>query len=235
MNSLFSLISLLSWISSVRCAPQGASPSPAPAATCNCTGTTSSGANSSGANVYICGDRRLGPVQLPTAIPLSGLVSDYDRFGGEQQPGGFLARWTDAQGAYIYPPKNGFQLDKTGDPILGNMTLQPGTRVDRFGSQYGSYISAADAPYSQRALPPSNLDTDPNTPDYPYNYHVYQVLKPLPVVGGPIAPWFGQPGLGAQFYTGGVGNMLNLTRDGYLVELNKTGILVGAQGNGGCG
>ena len=109
-----------------------ASPSPTPTGQCNCTG-----ANASSTNVYICSDHRLGPVQLPTAIPLSGLVSDYDRFGGEQ-PGGFLARWTDASGSYIYPPKNGFQLDVTGNPILGNMTLQPGTRVDRFGSEYGA-------------------------------------------------------------------------------------------------
>ena len=99
----------------------------------------------------------------------------------------------------------------------------------------GSYISAADAPYSQRALPPSNLDTDPNAPAYPYNYHVYAVLKPLPVVGGPIAPWFGQPGLGAQFYTGDVGNMLTLMSDGYLVELNQSQIASAAQGSSGCG
>jgi len=80
----------------------------------------------------------------------------------------------------------------------------------------GSFISAAAAPYSQRALPPSNLDTNPSAPDYPYNYHVYEVKKPLTVVGGPIAPWFGQPGLGAQFYTGDVGNILALIEQGYL-------------------
>jgi len=53
----------------------------------------------------------------------------------------------------------------------------------------GSFFSAADAPYSQRALPPSNLDTSPSSPDFPYNYHVYRVIKNLTVVGGPIAPW----------------------------------------------
>jgi hypothetical protein len=80
----------------------------------------------------------------------------------------------------------------------------------------GSYISAASAPYNQRALPPSNLATNPSAPDFPYNYHVYQVTKPLTVVGGPIAPWFGQPGLGAQFYTGDVGNIMSLIEQGYL-------------------
>jgi Tuberculosis necrotizing toxin len=91
----------------------------------------------------------------------------------------------------------------------------------------GSYISAADAPYSQRALPPSNLDTNPSAPDYPYNYHVYKVIKDLTVVGGPIAPWFGQPGLGAQFYTGGTGNILTLINTGYLVRVNTSDIDIG--------
>jgi hypothetical protein len=91
----------------------------------------------------------------------------------------------------------------------------------------GSYISAADAPYSQRALPPSNLDTNPSAPDFPYNYHIYQVLKPLTVVGGPIAPWFGQPGLGAQFYTGGIGNIMALIAAGYLERLNASVLIAG--------
>lgn len=83
-------------------------------------------------------------------------------------------------------------------------------------SATGSFISAAAAPYSQRALPPSNLATNPDTPDFPYNYHVYRVIKPLPVVGGPIAPWFGQPGLGAQFFTGELGNVKFLLEQSYI-------------------
>jgi hypothetical protein len=34
---------------------------------------------------------------------------------------------------------------------------------------------------------------------FPYNYHVYRVLQPLPVIAGPIAPWFNQPGQGVQY------------------------------------
>ena len=63
-------------------------------------------------------------------------MSDYDRFGGET-PGNFLKRWTDNNGYYVYPPQNGFQLNDAGQPILGNMTLLNGTKVDRFGSEYG--------------------------------------------------------------------------------------------------
>lgn len=134
--------------------------------------------------------------------------------------------------AYTKSPQ-GFQLDAHGNAINGSMILPIGTLVDRFGSEYGqssthaipcsdancitgSFISAAAAPYSQRALPPSNLATNPDTPDFPYNYHVYRVIKPLPVVGGPIAPWFGQPGLGAQFFTGELGNVKFLLEQSYL-------------------
>ena len=98
----------------------------------------------------------------------------------------------------------------------------------------GRYISAADAPYDQRALPPSNLDTPPSAPEYPYSYHVYIVNKTLPVIGGPIAPWFGQPGLGAQFYIGEIGNILELLKQGYLIKQKKSEIEPGAGSGGGC-
>lgn len=97
----------------------------------------------------------------------------------------------------------------------------------------GVFISAAVAPYSQRALPPSNLDTNPSSPEFPYNYHIYRVLKPLSVVGGPIAPWFGQPGLGAQFFTGEVGNIMALIDGGYLKRENASVLVEEAEH--GCG
>lgn len=84
----------------------------------------------------ICQDPRLGPVHLPTVLPLLSFIADYDRFGGEQ-PGDWLKHWTDEKGQFVYPPENGFQLDLAGKPILGNMTIQPGTKLDRFGSESG--------------------------------------------------------------------------------------------------
>ena len=96
----------------------------------------------------------------------------------------------------------------------------------------GSFISAAAAPYSQRALPPSNLDTDPSAPEFPYNYRLYRVLRPMEVVGGPIAPWFGQPGLGAQFFTGGIGNIMTLIEEGYLQREDAKALL--DEKNHGC-
>lgn len=49
---------------------------------------------------------------------------------------------------------------------------------------------------------------------FPYNYHVYSVIKPFKVLAGPIAPWFGQPGQGVQYQT--TVNVATLIADGYL-------------------
>ncbi|KAK7413364.1 hypothetical protein QQX98_007741 [Neonectria punicea] len=213
------LLGPLLWVSSSLAMPNGA--------TCDCSCTRNGGST---AKSYVCRDSRLGPKVLPRKLPLGTLIADYDRFEG-LTPGEFLKQWTDAKGDYVYPPQNGFQLDQHGNAINGTMILQTGTFVDRFGSEYGSFVSAAAAPYSQRALPPSNLDTNPSSPDFPYSYHVYQVIKPLAVVGGPIAPWFGQPGLGAQFYTGEVGNIMALIEKGFL-KREDASVLIANKGKG---
>lgn len=103
---------------------------------CDCSNTNDTGKTTG--YPYICRDPRLGPKKLPRRFPLLSFVTDYDRFGG-LTPGQFLAKWTDpASGWFVYPPQNGFQLDDaSGKPILGNMTLQAGAKVDRFGSEYG--------------------------------------------------------------------------------------------------
>lgn len=198
---------------------------------CDCTGTNDTGYQGV---IYICHDPMLGPARLPKTFPLLSFVSDYDRFGG-QTPGEFLKRWTDKNGKYVYPPQNGFQLNSAGQPILGNMTLQKGSKVDRFGSEYGVYISAADAPYAQRALPPSNLAVSDSSTEYPFNYHIYTVVKSFEVEGGPIAPWFGQPGLGAQFYVGATGNILTLLEKGYLERVVIKNVRPGGGKGGSCG
>ena len=109
---------------------------------CDCSGTNDTGYQGV---TYICHDPRLGPARLPKTFPLLSFVSDYDRFGG-QTPGAFLKRWTDKNGQYVYPPQNGFQLNSAGQPILGNMTLLNGTKVDRFGSEYGA-VPCERVPY----------------------------------------------------------------------------------------
>lgn len=162
---------------------------------------------------YICGDSRLGPVVLPQFfLPLDPILDIYDRFGG-LCPGQFLDTWFNKTGGgwWDYPPQNGFSVDDEGEIIAANLTLQVGNFLDRFGSEYGSFLAPAAAPYLQRSLPPSNLNGDDK---FPYNYHVYSVVKPFKVLAGPIAPWFGQPGQGVQYQT--YTNVLTLIADGYL-------------------
>lgn len=122
--------------------------------------------NASLAQIYVCGDSRLGPRRLPRGIILGDLLNTYDRFGG-LCPGQFLAKWYDPVAAsYIYPKNAGFQNTTTGVPIEGNITLAIGFLMDRFGSEYGNYSSPQGAPYMQRALPPINLDTPQSKPVY---------------------------------------------------------------------
>ncbi|KAM3152064.1 Conidial surface nicotinamide adenine<br_dinucleotide glycohydrolase nadA [Botrytis cinerea] len=176
---------------------------------CNCTGTTPGPLPSSAQ--YICYDWRLGPKTLPKYLPLSSELSSYDRFDG-LTPGEFIKTWWDPElnppyGSFRYPGDvtpgdQGFSIDINGKPISGFVELPPNTYLDRFGKETGMFLSSADTPYSQRSLPPSNLNNRPDDPGFPNDYHVYRTTQKLILNAGPIAPWFGQPGLGTQFYSG---------------------------------
>lgn len=85
--------------------------------------------------------------------------------------------------------------------------------ADAHASLAGSFVSAAGAPFSQHALPPSDLDTPLDIPDYLDDYHMYEVMEPLTIVGGPITIG------GAQFYVGATGNIRSLVANGYLKEI----------------
>ncbi|XHG05011.1 hypothetical protein AWENTII_008263 [Aspergillus wentii] len=149
---------------------------------------------------YVCGDPRLGPVNLPKNFPLSTELQTYSRFG-DLCPYEFLEKWaTDIA------------------PVLGNISLKVGQKVDRFGSEFGTFLAVLGAPYIERALPPSNLDTYDGA--YPFNYYVYEVTKPFVVSGGPIAGWFEQPGLGTQFAA--FSPVKDLISGGYLRRLGRS-------------
>lgn len=62
-------------------------------------------------------------------------------------------------GKWLWPKENGFSLDIEEKPVLGNIIVEVGTKVDRFGRENGTFVSAADAPYDQRSLPSSSLNT----------------------------------------------------------------------------
>lgn len=83
-----------------------------------------------------------------------------------------------------YPPNRGF----FSEPV--KQTLQPGTIVDRYGLDRGSFVAPAGTPFEARALAPASAGA-------PYN--VFRVVKPIEVDAGVAAPWFDQPGLGTQY------------------------------------
>ena len=169
---------------------------------CDCAGIVPDAKYPNKSVQAICGDMRLGPRRLPALLPLISIVSNYDRFG-VLTPAAFLQTyWNSDKHSWKYPDGHGFSLDANKNEVAGKMALKFGTLVDRFGSETGQYVSAADAPYNQRSLHPQYLFSSENI--FSYSYTVYTVAKSdgLEVLGGPVAPWFGQPGLGAQFYLG---------------------------------
>ncbi|MBF0776803.1 MULTISPECIES: TNT domain-containing protein, partial [unclassified Streptococcus] len=87
-------------------------------------------------------------------------------------------------GSINWPQNDGF------DGTPKNISLQPGTRIDRYGSDYGTFTSPEGVPYEQRAVAPG---TDLKA------YSIFEVVEPLEVRAGKVAPWFDEPGGGLQY------------------------------------
>lgn len=73
-----------------------------------------------------------------------------------------------------------------------SIKLETGTLIDRFGPERGRLVFAGGTPFEQRSLPPTHRD---------FSCRAYRVTAPagLEVLGGPVAPWFGQPGGGEMY------------------------------------
>lgn len=99
-----------------------------------------------------------------------------------------------------FDPKTGNEYwpGQNGDPNLDgflngefkNTKLQSGKKIDRFGSNYGSFFGEVGDSRELRAMSPNS--------DFS-NYNQYEVLEELPVREGKIAPWFDEPGGGRQY------------------------------------
>ena len=173
---------------------------------------------------YHADDSRLGPQQLPLLGRVGFELLGYSRSGGLGDARLLAQYYSPTTSSWIYPPDNGYLLDRDGRPIETTQTLRPGTDVDRFGSEYGGFLAPEGIPYAARSIPPSSLDS---APAGGCNYHDYRVLKPFTVDAGPIAPWFGQPGHGRQYQLDGSLvpdapaqlNVLWLVDNGYLSRL----------------
>ncbi|MEU6862283.1 TNT domain-containing protein [Streptomyces sp. NPDC046876] len=205
----------------------------APAAAAEPVGQGQEAQAASAARPAVCsgefeGDKRLGAKYLPKhrQEPVGPLLAHYKRTG-KLSPADFLKKYWEGPadtGSWKYPPNDGF-AEVNGAVDKAPEELEPGERLDRFGSEYGSYLAPAGDPYAKRALPPQNLNT--REPAFPCDYHVYEVVRPFTVWEGSIAPWFEQPGGGRQikldpaFLNPGEGQRLNvkwLLDHGYLVR-----------------
>ena len=89
-----------------------------------------------------------------------------------------------SDGTWRYPSNNG----ALGDEV--NLTLKPGSYVDRFGSEGGQYVSPGGTDYGARSLPPGSFTKD---------YNLYQINTSINVKASMVSPYFGQPGLGIQY------------------------------------
>lgn len=124
---------------------------------CNCAGTAF---NSSLANEVFCGDPRLGPIdyQSHDSKAIVPITRTWHRLG-RLCPGEFLKKWTNKDGRFIYPIEDGFQLDSHKHAMKQTAVLCPGTLIDRFGGEQGSFLAPAGMRYEARSIPPSNLVT----------------------------------------------------------------------------
>lgn len=136
--------------------------------------------------------------------PTGGLgQSEWDKqywpTGAKDKYGNPELTWPDPQ---THP--QGFESPESRQPTV----LQPGHTIDRFGAGFGRFTSPTDTPFPQRGLSPGNLSD---------GYHQYEVVKPIPVWEGPIAPAMGQPGGGTQYYM--PHSVVDLVNAGYLKEV----------------
>ena len=89
-----------------------------------------------------------------------------------------------ATGSIKWPVNDGFE------GVAKQIKLSPGTRIDRYGFEKGTFVSPEGIPYGQRSLAPGT-ELKP--------YHVYEVVKPVDGMGGKIAPFFDEVGGGTQY------------------------------------
>lgn len=90
--------------------------------------------------------------------------------------------------------------------------LEPGTVVDSFGPTFTRILYDVDTPFAARSLPV----------DYAASgYRQWRILKETAVWSGPVAPWFGQPGGGVQYFT--LMPMADLVGSGFVEEVTVTG------------
>jgi hypothetical protein len=173
---------------------------------------------------YYGGDWRLGPAYLPRSGAVGRMLRGYHPQDSTSRYWILGCYWQTSQSTnqsgWWYPDNNGFVLH-AGRPVEHPLRLRVGQLVDLFGSGRGSFLAPVGTPYAQRALPPTNLD-EYSASGPVVNYHLYRVAKQFTVQAGRIRPWFGQPGLGIQYWTSyadSTHTVAFLTSQGFLDEI----------------
>lgn len=91
-------------------------------------------------------------------------------------------------GKTLYPSDDGFLNGKYDFSVL-----KEGDEIDRFGSNGNEKFFAPNgSSYGSLALPPFMREQ---------SYTSYKVIKDFEVKSGTIAPWFGERGLGTQYFS----------------------------------
>ena len=104
--------------------------------------------------------------------------------GDETKTSENVGKWKNPDGSTKWPANDGFK----GTPI--KTTLQPGTKIDRYGDTSGIFAAPKGTSFNERSLAPGSENG-------PYN--AYEVIRPFDVQAGTTAPWFDQPGGGMQY------------------------------------
>lgn len=139
--------------------------------------------------------------QYFTAYVEAGLVEAYsqedDAFvsgWGENRPDDRL--WAEYEDIYrnpeYYDGASGDINWPENDGFYGSSfdyTLKPYTVIDRYGSDYGTFVALVGHPYSDYSLAPGSKYK---------NYSVFIVRKPIQGKAGAVYPWFDEPGGATQ-------------------------------------
>jgi len=142
-------------------------------------------------------------IELPASNDGSGTAFDGPQAPSSADASEWPAPEPVAAPQPYYPANQGF----LGAP--SKLTLQPGQIINRYGgTPVSRFFSPAGTPLAARALPPETATQALRT---------FEVLKPVEVEAGTVAPAFGQPGLGAQYRTSLP--LAELLEEGYVREI----------------
>ena len=140
---------------------------------------------------YAANDVKQSGPDYTSTSPRDNVNTDWrtqNRLNAQKKAGagksGSTSNYYNPDGSPIWPPNRGFD----GNPT--KVTLEPGTLIDRYGYDGGTFVSPKGIPYTERSLP---IGTDQKP------YTVFEVVKPVEVQAGKIAPWFGEKGGGIQY------------------------------------